>query len=206
MPTDVKLDAGDGSFVLVQGRVLKVAGSDLVLDAPERRKENQTPNRRALVHDFQDGLTINFNGDYPGGVTIAGNASVTGDLLLAGTALRTTLDALQSGVNSAQGTVGAISDRVDRLETTMASLVELLGASVVPAWKTKIAVEQGSDEEALGGAPAVQSANDLGFTIDLQFERQQPGFAHEDVISISPPPGTALKKGSTVVVTLNLEG
>jgi PASTA domain-containing protein len=195
MPTDVKLDAGDGSFVLVQGRVLKVAGSDLVLDAPERRKENKTPNRRALVHDFQDGLTINFNGDYPGGVTIAGNAAVTGDLLLAGTALRTTLESIQFSVQSLQGTIGGMS-----------GLVALIGASVVPAWRTKTQVEQGSDEEALGGGPEIQSTNDLGLTITFDFDRHHPGFAHEDVISISPPPGTAVKPGSTVVVTVNLEG
>src|SRR5438876_8677004 len=112
MPTDVKLDAGDGSFVLVQGRVLKVAGSDLVLDAPERRKESQTPNRRALVHDFQDGLTVNFNGDYPGGVTIAGNAAVTGDLLLAGTSLRSTLEDLRLDLNYAKGMSDAAIDRI----------------------------------------------------------------------------------------------
>ena len=28
--------------------------------------------RRALVHDESDGLTINFNNDYPGGVTVGG--------------------------------------------------------------------------------------------------------------------------------------
>jgi hypothetical protein len=32
------------------------------------------------VHDFQDGLTINFAGDYRGGVTVIGNLGVTGDI------------------------------------------------------------------------------------------------------------------------------
>ncbi len=44
---------------------------DLCLDSPDRRK-NQTPQRRALVHDFNDGLTVNWSNDYPGGVTING--------------------------------------------------------------------------------------------------------------------------------------
>jgi hypothetical protein len=183
-----------------------VEGSDLVLDATERRKENHTPNRRALVHDFQDGLTINFNGDYPGRVTIAGNAAVTGDLLLAGTGLRSTLEDLRSDVNSAKGIIDATVDRIALLEVTVASLVDLMGASVVPAWRTKTDVEEGNDEVALGGRPPILSATDVGLVVEFQFERQHPGFAHEDVISISPAAGTALKKGGTVVVTLNLEG
>lgn len=44
---------------------------DLVVDSPDRRS-NTTPQRRALVHDYDDGLTINWAEDYPGGVTIQG--------------------------------------------------------------------------------------------------------------------------------------
>jgi hypothetical protein len=73
MATDVRLDQVDGTFVVVQGRVLKVEGSDLILDSPERHR-GAGPNRRALVHDQSDGLTINFNSDYPGGVAINGSS------------------------------------------------------------------------------------------------------------------------------------
>jgi len=70
MATDVKLDEGaDENWVVIESTVLKCTASDLILDAPTRRK-NQRPFRRALVHDQQDGLTINFGNDYPGGVTI----------------------------------------------------------------------------------------------------------------------------------------
>ena len=203
MATDVRLDQGDGSFVVVQGRVLKVAGSDLVLDSPERRRENQNPNRRALVHDSQDGLTINFNNDYPGGVTVDGNAAVTGDLFLAGTAVKSALESIQIGLESIKRTS---SSRLDLLETTVASLVELVGAAVIPPWKTKTEVEQGDDEAALGGGPATLSAEALGLIIDFEFDRQDPGFQHEDVVSIDPVAGTAVKRGSTVKVTVNLEG
>jgi hypothetical protein len=72
MTTDVRLDEVDGTFVVVQGRVLKVQATDLMLDSPERHS-GAGPNRRALVHDQSDGLTINFNGDYPGGVAINGS-------------------------------------------------------------------------------------------------------------------------------------
>src|SRR5437762_5547823 len=71
MATDVKLDQVDGSFVVLEGRVVKVAGSDFMLDSPERR-QGGGPFRRALVHSQGDGLNINHHGDYPGGVSIFG--------------------------------------------------------------------------------------------------------------------------------------
>jgi hypothetical protein len=69
MATDVKLDQGDGSFLELDARVVKAISSDFMLDQPSRRKGGG-PFRRALVHDQNDGLTVNFNGDYPGGVTL----------------------------------------------------------------------------------------------------------------------------------------
>jgi len=73
MQTDVQLDAEDGSVVLIDARVVKAKASDFILDSPARRAANArgaAGMRRALVHDQHDGLTINFNRDYPGGVTI----------------------------------------------------------------------------------------------------------------------------------------
>jgi hypothetical protein len=70
--TDVRLDeGGDGSFIVLEGRVVKAAGSDFMLDSPERRI-GKKPFRRALVHDQGDGLTVNFAFDYKGGVTLNG--------------------------------------------------------------------------------------------------------------------------------------
>jgi len=57
---------------------MDVLGSDLVLDSPARRKPNGPFFRRALVHDESDGLTVNFNRDYPGGVTVHGPLGVSG--------------------------------------------------------------------------------------------------------------------------------
>ena len=68
--TDIRLDDADGSFVTVDSRVLKSTASDFLLENPARRKANTRAIRRALVHDQNDGLTINYNSDYPGGVTI----------------------------------------------------------------------------------------------------------------------------------------
>ena len=59
---------------------LNVHGTDLTLDSPARRKPNGPRLRRALVHDQNDGLTINFNKDYPGGVSVVGALVVRGGL------------------------------------------------------------------------------------------------------------------------------
>ena len=62
----------DIEVVTVLCNRMDVKGSDLVLDSPARRKPNGARFRRALVHDESDGLTLNFNRDYPGGVTVGG--------------------------------------------------------------------------------------------------------------------------------------
>ncbi len=80
MPTDIKLDQQGGNWLILEGSVLKTTASDLMLDSPGRRRGGSSPHRRALVHDSQDGLTINFAGDYPGGVTVTGNLAITGNL------------------------------------------------------------------------------------------------------------------------------
>jgi len=76
MATDVKLDQGDGSFLVLEGRVVQAVGSDFMLDSPERRI-GPKPFRRALVHDQGDGLTINFANDYQGGVALTAVRVIT---------------------------------------------------------------------------------------------------------------------------------
>jgi hypothetical protein len=75
MASDVKLDEGHEGWVVIEGSVLRSRTADLMLDSPTRRSAAGGPHRRALVHDPQDGLTVNFAGDYPAGVTIV-NAHV----------------------------------------------------------------------------------------------------------------------------------
>jgi hypothetical protein len=57
---------------------VKMECYDLCLDCmdPARKKTDPAGMRRALVHNFDDGLTINYGGDYPGGVTIEGGVRV----------------------------------------------------------------------------------------------------------------------------------
>lgn len=72
--TDIRFD---GDWILLEGAVTKSATSDFMLDTAGRRKTN-TPYRRALVHDFNDGLTLNWDRDYPGGVTINDTKTLKG--------------------------------------------------------------------------------------------------------------------------------
>jgi hypothetical protein len=70
MNSDIKLNE---NILILEADRVDVTAADIILDSPVRRKEGIGGNfRRALVHDETDGLTINFNGDYPGGVTIMG--------------------------------------------------------------------------------------------------------------------------------------
>lgn len=184
MTTDVRLDQVDGSFLELEARVVKAIASDFMLDEPSRRRGGGS-HRRAMVHNQNDGLTLNFNGDYPGGVTVIGDLTVTGEL---------SLDDLQSALADIQ----SAEVRLTLLEQTVSSLVTLAGASVIPRWKNKSEVEQ-------GGLIAA-SATELGLVVQLEFDRLVPEFNHEDVITIAPPPGSAVRRGSTVVVTINLQG
>jgi hypothetical protein len=72
--TDIRFD---GDWIHLEGAVTKSATTDLMLDSAGRRRTG-TPHRRALVHDFEDGLTVNWDNDYPGGVTINSCTLVNG--------------------------------------------------------------------------------------------------------------------------------
>lgn len=75
MACDISLGEPDNAdSIVLMGRVIKSSASDLILDAPSRRGTGGGRLRRALVHNQRDGLTINYNGDYPGGVKIVGAA------------------------------------------------------------------------------------------------------------------------------------
>jgi len=188
MATDIKLDQQGGNWVLVEGTVLKCTGTELMLDSQARRAGNGGDHRRALVHDGGDRLTINFAHDYRGGVTVVGELAVTGDVKVgAGTRLGAQLE-------EANG-------RIHQLEQTISALVDLVGAVFVPQWRTKLEVEEG-DEMGL----VTPSAEELGLIVEFDIDQLNPNFGHEDVISITPPAGTPVRRGSTVRVLINLQG
>lgn len=68
--------SANSDIKLQPGQVV-VDAWDLCLDSPDRRK-NESEYRRALVHDFSDGLTVNWDRDYPGGVTVEGLKEANG--------------------------------------------------------------------------------------------------------------------------------
>lgn len=70
MKSDIILE---NEKVKIEGKAT-ITGPDLEIDARDRRKSNGG-YRRAVVHNFDDGLTLNWNKDYPGGVTIMGKTS-----------------------------------------------------------------------------------------------------------------------------------
>ena len=71
MESDIKLLKR--GTVQIEGNELHLKAHDIKLDNISRRKRGSSGHRRAMVHNNTDGLTINFNGDYPGGVTMKGN-------------------------------------------------------------------------------------------------------------------------------------
>jgi hypothetical protein len=202
MATDLKLDQVDGNWLIAEANVLKTTASDFILDSPSRRSPGGAPHRRALVHNSGDGLTINFNGDYPGGVTVAGTLAVTGDGQSGPVAsVSGAIAALRSAVSSLEALAGGSDNRLGALESVVTQLADMVGAVIIPNWRTKTEVEEG-DDMGISSPPAAQ----LGLVVEFQIDQRNPNFGHEDVISITPPAGTLVRRGSTVVIVINLEG
>ena len=55
---------------------IKCTGTDFFLDNESRRNSQGGSYRRALVHNNNDVLTINYDSDYTGGVNIQGNVGI----------------------------------------------------------------------------------------------------------------------------------
>lgn len=72
---------------------------------------------------------------------------------------------------------------------------------VIPPWRTRREVLEGDDMGV-----AVESAEALGLVVDWRTDQQNPAFADEEIISILPPAGTPVARGTTVTVTVNLAG
>jgi hypothetical protein len=79
--SDIKFNTSDQ--VVVEGSALKVTSPDIMLDHGPRRRAGAPASvpRRALVHDFNDSLTLNWAEDYPNGVTINGKVSCPKEII-----------------------------------------------------------------------------------------------------------------------------
>jgi hypothetical protein len=201
MPTDIRLDEVDGNWVVVESAIMKSTASDFMLDAPGRRSQ-AGGHRRALVHDTRDGLTINFNGDYPGGVTVAGDLTVAGRIQWESPSGTESLLEVVLKLKDQVAELRRFDDtRVDRLEQGLATLAELVGGAVVPPWRTQEEVENGDDMGVL-----FMSAEDLGIHVEYVIRQADPNYMHGEVISIRPPAGSVVRSSDTVFVEINLEG
>lgn len=72
----------------------------------------------------------------------------------------------------------------------------------IPGWLTKTEVESGDE---MGGWER-KSAAELDLIVNFDIAQHEPGYDHEQVIGIDPPPGTFVMRGSIVTVFINLEG
>ena len=70
MTTQLINNDNGGTWLTLKAGAINGVAADFMLDHPSRRGKGGGPYRRALVHDGGDGLTVNYNGDYPGGVRI----------------------------------------------------------------------------------------------------------------------------------------
>src|SRR6266545_5717984 len=98
--------ANDTDIKLLDGQV-KVEATDLCVDAAARRSNN-SPFRRALVHDYEDGLTLNWDNDYPGGVRIIGDLKIGGKIISQGIDLTEEIVKLQNEVNQLKASMATM--------------------------------------------------------------------------------------------------
>ncbi len=96
-PLRVNVLSGHDDELLVDSRVVRVGGTDVMLDDSGRRSTREGL-RRALVHDGGDRLTLNYGGDYPGGVSIQGSVDVPDGLTVGGVDVAAELAELRARV------------------------------------------------------------------------------------------------------------
>ena len=107
---------------------------------------------------------------------------------------------LQPALADLHTRVASLQQTCESLAASVAQIVSFIGV-VIPAWISKKEGEEGDDMGI-----ARQSAAELGLKVGFVDSRQVPGFSQDDVVAIDPPAGTLVARGSTVTVTLDIEG
>ncbi len=118
---------------------------------------------------------------------------------------RGTREAQQNAVLNAELTdlrneVRELRDSVQASAKLVQALVNSLGV-IVPAWHTRKEIEEGDDMGLV-----LPSAKSLGLVIDIIALQREPGFEHEEIVSMAPEAGTLVARGSTIHVTMNFKG
>ncbi|MFT5890056.1 MAG: hypothetical protein ACI9Y7_000144 [Dokdonia sp.] len=98
---------GDVKVSKLSGSHLRIHHHDVHLDNASRRSTTGG-NRRAMVHDYDDGLTLNWANDYPGGVTIRGEVNCPQKLIVAGDDIHSLITSMASRLNILESKVAAL--------------------------------------------------------------------------------------------------
>lgn len=161
-----------GEDIHVEGNVQRVTCFDIELDNAGRRKNN-SGKRRAFVHDFQDGLTLNWDRDYPGGITLNGDVKMPHGSTVAtlnGTVLRCTHHTLQLDHAAHRPSLPVLTQRAAKRKATLASTaVSASAATSVSA----AAIGSASIVGRLGQRRALM--HDSGDGLTLNVDRDYPG-------------------------------
>lgn len=108
--------------------------------------------------------------------------------------------ALNAEISDLRKEVRQLRDTVDASAKLVQALVSSLGV-IVPAWHTRKEIEEGDDMGMV-----MPSAKDIGLVIEIIALQREPGFGHEEVVSMEPEAGALVARGSTVRVSMNFMG
>jgi hypothetical protein len=110
-------------------------------------------------------------------------------------------------VGAARAEIAALRADVLQLRSDVAenkallqALISFLGV-IVPEWRNRSEIENGDDM-----GMHLASAESLGLSIEIIALQREPGYQHEEVVSLEPPAGTMVARGSTIRVRMNFEG
>jgi hypothetical protein len=107
---------------------------------------------------------------------------------------------IKAELASLRQVVGELRDSVEETTKLVHAIAGFLGV-VVPAWHNSQEIERGDDM-----GMSIPSAESIGLLIEIIPLQLEPGFGHEEVVSMEPPAGTLVVRGSTVRVRMNFLG
>jgi len=108
--------------------------------------------------------------------------------------------AVSADVLNLRTEVRQLRDAVDENSKLLQALVGFLGV-IVPGWRNRTEIENGDDM-----GMHIPSADAIGLVVEIVALQREPGFEHEEVVSMDPPAGTLVARGSTIRVRMNFEG
>lgn len=159
-----------GEDVHIEGNVQRVTCFDIELDNAGRRSHNRG-RRRAFVHDFQDGLTLNWDRDYPGGVTLNGDVKMPHGSTVAtlnGTVLRCTHHTLQLDHAAHRPPLPVLTQRAaGKRKATLAATASAASAASVASLGSAAVVNRLGQRRAL--------MHDSGDGLTVNVDRDYPG-------------------------------